>query len=254
MTNISDKYHNMKRELKFLNIPFQVKADTDDELVIEGHGAVKGNVDSVGDVIVDGAFKKTLNERAGRIAFCLQHDIFNPIGKILEIKEDEKGLFLKVRISDSEPDVKTKIREGILKEMSIGYSVMDAKNGEKDGKDVLFLTDIKLFEVSLVTVAANPEAMIEAMKAEGQTTQDVIEAEFDRLLALERNNEKKYEIMKLKALVMSLPLEKQNTIDCRIEGKDLIRVIDGREVVYSAMQSEPLKVSKDEILNKLRNG
>jgi HK97 family phage prohead protease len=234
MTNISDKYHNMKRELKFLNIPFQVKADTDDELVIEG------NIDSAGDVIVDGAFKKTLSERAGRIAFCLQHDIFNPIGKILEIKEDEKGLFLKVRISDSEPDVKTKIREGILKEMSIGYSVMDAKNGEKDGKDVLFLTDIKLFEVSLVTVAANPEAMIEAMKAEGQTTQDVIEAEFDRLLALERNNEKKYEIMKLKALVMSLPFESKGT-EKPLEDDN-------------TNQDEPLKVSSNEILNILRNG
>jgi len=201
----------MKRELKFLNIPFEVKADSDKELIIEGHGAVKGNIDSYKDVIVDGAFTKTIEQRGERIAFCLQHDIRNPIGKIQEIKEDGKGLFLKVRISDSEGDIKTKIREGILKEMSIGYSTVDAKAGEVGGEDVTLLTEIKLYEVSLVTVAANEQAFIESMKADGQTNADVISDEFDSLIAIEKNNEKKYEIMKLKALVMSLPLESKET-------------------------------------------
>lgn len=201
----------MKKELKFLNIPFEIKADSDDELIIEGHGAVKGNIDSYKDVITDGAFKKTIKEQGERIAFCYQHDIYNPIGKILDIKEDAKGLWLRVKISDAENDIKTKIKEGILKEMSIGYSVLDMKRGEQDGEDVNFLTEIKLYEVSLVTIAANPMAMIESMKAEGQEASDVIDAEFDRLISIERNSEKKFEIMKLKALVMSLPLESKAT-------------------------------------------
>jgi len=214
----------MKKELKFLNIPFQVKADSDDELIIEGHGAVKGNIDSYKDVITDGAFKKTLKEQGDRIAFCYQHDIYNPIGKIQEIKEDSTGLWLKVKISDAENDIKTKIREGILKEMSIGYSVMEAKRGEQDGEDVNFLTEIKLYEVSLVTIAANPLAMIESMKSEGETNKDVIEAEFDRLLSIERNKEKKYEILKLKTLVMNLPFEskEQNLDDNTNEDEPLI--------------------------------
>jgi HK97 family phage prohead protease len=201
----------MKKDLKFLNIPFEIKADSDDELIIEGHGAVKGNIDSYKDVITDGAFKKTIKEQGERIAFCYQHDIYNPIGKILDIKEDAKGLWLRVKISDAENDIKTKIKEGILKEMSIGYSVMDAKRGEQDGEDVNFLTEIKLYEVSLVTIAANPLAMIENMKSEGQSTAEVIGAEFDRLANIERSKEKKFEIMKLKALVMSLPLETKGT-------------------------------------------
>jgi len=201
----------MKKELKFLNIPFQVKADSDDELIIEGHGAVKGNIDSYKDVITDGAFKKTIKEQGDRIAFCYQHDIYNPIGKIQDIKEDGRGLWLKVKISDAENDIKTKIREGILKEMSIGYSVMDAKRGEQEGEDVNFLTEIKLYEVSLVTIAANPLAMIESMKSDGETNKDVIESEFDRLLNIERSKEKKYEIQKLKTLVMSLPFESKAT-------------------------------------------
>jgi hypothetical protein len=147
-------------------------------------------------------------------------------------------LFLKVRISDSEGDIKTKIREGILKEMSIGYSVMEAKRGEKEDQDVLFLTEIKLFEVSLVTIAMNEQAMIETMKAEGQTNADVIEAEFDRLHSMERSNEKKYEILKLKALVMSLPLDSKPAEKPDKEEKH-------------EDQDEPL-ITKEELLTRLK--
>ncbi len=201
----------MKKELKFLNIPFEVKSDSDKELIIEGHGAIKGNIDSYKDVIQDGAFKRTIKEQGERIAFCYQHDIWNPIGKIQEIKEDDKGLWIRVKISDAEGDIKTKIREGILKELSIGYSVIEAKRGEKDGEDVNFLMEIKLYEVSLVTLAANPLALVESMKADGKTTHEVIEEEFDNLIGMERNNNKKFEILKLKALVLSLPLDSKDT-------------------------------------------
>jgi HK97 family phage prohead protease len=226
----------MKRELKFLNIPFEIKADSEDELIITGHGAIKGNIDSYGDVIVDGAFKKTVKEQGNRIAFCYQHDIYNPIAKIRVIEEDAKGLYLEVKISDAENDIKTKIREGILKEMSIGYTTMDSKRGEKDGKDVNFLTEIKLYEVSLVTIAANPLAMIESMKAEGQKNTDVIDTEFDRLINIERQKEKRFELMKLKALVMSLPLESKATEKPAKE--------------ESTKEDEPL-MTKDEILTIL---
>ncbi len=201
----------MKNDVRYLNFKFEVKADSKDEMIIEGHGAIKNEIDSYKEVITDGAFTKTLLQRKGRIAFCLQHDIYNPVGKVMEIREDDKGLFVKVRISDSEEGVKTKIREKILKEMSIGYVTIDAKKGEKGGEDVLFLTEIKLYEVSLVTIAAMEHAMIEAIKAEGQKNSDVIEAEFDRLIGITRNTEKKYEIMQLKALVMSLPLDSKGT-------------------------------------------
>jgi HK97 family phage prohead protease len=205
----------MKTKLKFLRIPYQIKAkgenEDPNELVIEGYGAVKGNIDSYRDVISDGAFTKTIKENGERIAFCLQHDIRNPVGKILEISEDKKGLFVKVRISDANEDVKTKIREGILKEMSIGYVVMEAKSGEKDGQSVNFLTQIKLYEISLVTIAANELAMIENIKAAGQTNSEFIEDEFDRLLAIETNKEKKFEMMMLKALVLSMPLDAKST-------------------------------------------
>ena len=200
-----------KLQLKFLNIPFVTKGAKEEngEMIIEGYGAVKNNVDSSNELITDGAMTKTLLEQGDRIALCYQHDIRTPIGKIIEIREDEKGLFIRARISDSEEKIKTKIREGILKEMSIGYVVLDAKTGKKDDMSVIFLTELKIYEVSLVTRAANNMALIDGFKGEaGETNMEVIEAEIDRILANEKNKEKKFDILMLKALIMEvLPVE-----------------------------------------------
>lgn len=190
------------KELKFSNFEIKSFKAEDDGFMIEGYGAVFGNVDSVGDVIEKGAFAKTLSERGGRIAFCLQHNIHEPIGKIVEIKEDDYGLWLKCRISDSEEKIITKIKEGILKEMSIGYRTINQKSEIRDGKEINLLTEIKLFEVSLVTVAANPLAMVTGMKSEEVKTH--FEDEFERLIGLTRSSEMKYELMKLKGQVKAL--------------------------------------------------
>jgi HK97 family phage prohead protease len=189
--------------LKFKSFEIaETKADESGNLFISGYGAIFGNVDSYGDVIEKGAFEKTLTERAGRIAFCYQHDIWNPIGKIEKIGEDEKGLFVNVKISAAEKDIQTKIKEGILKEMSIGYQSIQSERREMGMQnEVNFLKEIKLIEVSLVTVAANPLAVIEKMKSEEKT--DYITKEFDRILAIVRNEAINYEIQKLKSLVLS---------------------------------------------------
>ena len=46
----------MNKDLKFFNIPFEARLASEKELIIEGYGAVKNNIDSYSDVIVDGAF------------------------------------------------------------------------------------------------------------------------------------------------------------------------------------------------------
>lgn len=188
---------------------FEIKGYSEDEgaLTITGYGAIFGNVDSYGDVIQKGAFAKTLSDMAGRIAFCYQHDIWNPIGKINIIKEDEKGLYLEVTISESEDDIKTKIKEGILKEMSIGYRTIKSNDSIVNGVEIRQLTEVKLFEVSIVTIAANPLAIIEGMKSEVER-KNYIESEFDRIIAIEKSHNKQFELLKLKALVLSQPEQK----------------------------------------------
>lgn len=192
------------KNIQFKN--FQIKehkADESGNLIITGYGAVFGNIDSYRDVIEKGAFAKTLVERKGRIAFAYQHDIWNPIGKIQEIKEDDHGLWIKVMLSAADQDIQTKVKEGILSEMSIGYRTINSKSEMRDGQEINLLTEIKLFEISLVTVAANPLAVIETMK--GEEKKDHIESEFDRVIALTRNDNLKFDLLTLKALVCKEP-------------------------------------------------
>jgi hypothetical protein len=190
-----------KLEFKSFDIT-EHKADESGNLIITGYGAFFGNLDSYKDIISAGAFAETLAEKRDRIAFCYQHDIWNPIGKIQEIKEDDKGLWLKVMLSAAEEDIQTKVKEGILKEMSIGYLVIDSSEEMRNGEQVRILKKVNLYEISLVTIAANPLAVITGMKSDEQ--KNYIEKEFDRVLAIVRNENINFEIMKLKSLVLSI--------------------------------------------------
>jgi len=214
---------------KSIDIKDAIKADNGN-LEITGYGAFFGNVDSYGDIIEKGAFNNTIEERKDRIAFCYQHDIYNPIGKIVELKEDDNGLFIKVVLSAAEKDIQTKIKEGILKEMSIGYSVVSSKADVIEDKQINRLNELKLYEISLVTVAANPLAIIEGMKSEDRA--NYLNDEFDRFIATIRNEAIKYEAQKLKSIIFSVPVE-------------------------THIKEEPLKeegLTKTEILKILQNG
>lgn len=137
--------------------------DMDDEKgIIKGYASMFNNKDSDGDIITKGAYTKTLQENSERIAFLYQHNMNQPIGKPLSMKEDEKGLFIEAKISDSSlgQDVKTMVSEGILKEFSVGFIPIK----EDLQKDVNYIKEIKLFEFSLVTLAANPLAKVTEYK------------------------------------------------------------------------------------------
>jgi len=189
-----------KLEFKSFEIT-EHKADDSGNLIISGYGAFFGNLDSYKDIIAAGAFSDTLAEKKDRIAFCYQHDIWNPIGKIQDIKEDVQGLWLQVKLSAAEDDIQTKVKEGILKEMSIGYRVVDSSEEMRNGDQVRILKKINLYEVSLVTIAANPLAVIQSMKSKEKIA--YLENEFDRVLAIVRNENINFEIQKLKSLVFS---------------------------------------------------
>ena len=60
--------------------------------VVKGYGSVFGNVDSDGDIINKGAYKKTLQENAKRVKYLYQHDMDKPLGKMVHLEEDDKGL------------------------------------------------------------------------------------------------------------------------------------------------------------------
>ena len=152
---------------------FEIKAVREDQnLYVEGYAAVFANVDSYNDRIQKGAFVNTINgTNRDRIAFCKDHDLRDVIGVIVDLREDEKGLWFRAKISKTRDgkDVEILLEDGALKEFSIGYITKAYEWNEEEG--IRTLTEIELWEISLVTRAANDQAKVTAteIKSEDDT-------------------------------------------------------------------------------------
>lgn len=148
--------------MEIKSFPFELKA-TDDN-TFEGYAGVFRNKDSYGDVIEPGAFSKTIKENANRIKVLWQHDPWSPIGKPLHMEEDNHGLYVKAQVSQTSlgKDVITLLRDGVITEMSIGYSTI--KDEWDNEQQVRKLKELKLWEFSPVTFAANDQAIITGVK------------------------------------------------------------------------------------------
>ena len=141
--------------------------------IVTGYLSAFGNKDHVGDIIVKGAFSKSIAERKDQIFFLNQHNWDQPHGKFNVLQEDAKGLYF-----ESTPLVDTsyssdllKLYEaGIINEHSIGYQTV--KSDEEKGARVL--KEIKLYEGSNVTLGANPETPFLGMKAGTKRASDQV--------------------------------------------------------------------------------
>jgi len=136
---------------------------------IEGYGSVFGVRDSWDDVIAKGAFKASLaaHKSNGTMpAMLWQHEDDEPIGVWTEMKEDEKGLYLKGQLvleTTRGKEAHALLKAGALNGLSIGFI---AKQWSYDTEnDIRTLTEIDLWEVSLVTFPANDKARVTDVKA-----------------------------------------------------------------------------------------
>ncbi|MFD1912140.1 HK97 family phage prohead protease [Halodurantibacterium flavum] len=138
-----------------------------DGAVIEGYASLFGQRDQGGDVVERGAYAGSLAELAAgrrRVKMLWQHDPAQPIGIWDEVREDDRGLFVRGRLL---PEV-AKGREaaalvaaGALDGLSIGYRVARA---EKTAGGRRLLT-LDLWEVSLVTFPMLATARVGAKAA-----------------------------------------------------------------------------------------
>lgn len=135
----------------------------------EGYGSVFNVTDSYGDMVVKGAFTRSLNDMKAKSkmpALLWQHNQQEPIGVYTEIKEDENGLYVKGKLLiEDDPLAKrafAHLKAGSITGLSIGYQLKDYEYD--NAKDVFILKDIELYEVSLVTFPANDEARVSNVK------------------------------------------------------------------------------------------
>lgn len=159
-----------QRQGKNMNLPWITK-DTNatikgvdvEKRIVEGYYSVFDFKDSDGDVILKGAYEKTLQENGpngkNRIMHLYQHDPLQVLGKPMTLIEDSKGLYFRTMISDTElgTDVLKLYRDGILKEHSVGINFIQRDYSQED--DAYIVKECKMWEGSTVTWGANEMAV-----------------------------------------------------------------------------------------------
>ena len=139
-------------------------------LHIKAYACAFGNVDSWDDIIEPTACDAFLaGPNAKRMAFCWQHDITTVIGKITDKGVDEYGMWFEADVLPTTvgKDAAILLKEGAITEFSIGYRAdqWEWKKAE-DEKTIRILKSITIYEVSPVTIAANPNARIISAKGD----------------------------------------------------------------------------------------
>ena len=135
-----------------------------------GYGSIFGNTDLGGDIVERGAFAATLQKRkAADVAMLWGHDTRQvPIGRWLEMQEDDRGLKVRGQLTLDIPrarEVHAALKEGTVKGLSIGYRIPPG-GAELDGNGrVRRIKSVDLFEVSVVTFPMNQRAQVARVKS-----------------------------------------------------------------------------------------
>lgn len=159
-------------EHKYKN--FELKLKADEVGVIEGYfSTYDEEPDSYGDIIAPGAFTETLKKReeSGHpFPLCFNHDFSSVIGAVDSVTDTEKGPYIKAHFLDTElaNDVRKMLLSGAIYQFSFAYDVLERQNPSKEQADkgiMDVLTKLEVFEISVVTVPANQNAVVTEVKA-----------------------------------------------------------------------------------------
>jgi HK97 family phage prohead protease len=170
-----------------------IKAVNSDEGILEAVVSVFNNVDSVGDRVLPGFFEQSLKGKMPKGVWM--HDWNAPVAKTLEARElypndpllpdslkGLGGLYVKAKFNQNTQrgrEAFSDIKEGIIDEFSIGYSVQEDRIAPDGARELVKGT---LFEWSPVLFGANPQTAIVSAKGLTQDIDDV-GAEVVRLVA-----------------------------------------------------------------------
>ena len=151
-------------ERKFLDLDLErIAADG----TFSGYASLFDRVDLGRDLVERGAFAKSLRTRgAAGIRMLFQHDPNEPIGAWTELREDERGLFVRGRLEAGVArarEVLSLMKSGALDGLSIGFRTVRARTERATG--VRRIVEADLWEISIVTFPMQPGARVEKVKA-----------------------------------------------------------------------------------------
>jgi HK97 family phage prohead protease len=142
----------------------------------EGYASVFGGLDSYSDTVMKGAYEETLKERERPVRMRWNH-FGEVVGKWLEIREDEKGLYVKGQLTPNHSkanDIRALLKHGAIDGLSIGYFIVDDEPNGYGGRN---LKQIELIEISIVEEPADLGASITGIKSKLEKAESLADIE-----------------------------------------------------------------------------
>lgn len=279
MERKKNKDRQMQSKATLASIEVKEAGNDSDILHIRAYALAFGNVDSWGDIIAEGAVDAFLkSEDFGRMALCYQHDTREVIGVITDAGVDAKGMWIEADVlpTTTGRDVQTLIRNGAIKEFSIGYYADKYHYEKREGfmQEIRILDAITIVEVSPVTRAANDKAVLIDAKNEGEKSNPIIEAKMEKeIMELKQSltaaqNEAKAakdaaDAMKADLKSAQETAEKQateiNNLDESVKAQqktidDLRKMINEAPKTYRKAMRDALESKKAEIAEFIKDG
>lgn len=206
------------------SVAVKVKATAADDTALEDGqftalASVFNNVDDVGDVVLPGAFSDDLaawKASGDVIPLYWGHRMDSPdmcIGSVVEAKETDTGLHVKAALDLDNPNaaqVYRLLKGRRVSRMSFAYDVVDGGAVERDGQHVYELRKLKIHEVSVVQVPANPDAAVQEVKRAARipdaapSTQDTAATKAGRVLSAKNETALKGALEKIAAGVTDI--------------------------------------------------
>lgn len=163
-----DKNKNKKSMIyNYKSFDLEVKDVDAKSGTVTGYFSAFGMVDSDGDIMMPGAFKRSIQdwgvEGKQRIKHLLNHNPSQPLGKLTMLKEDNFGLYYESKVGTHQlgKDFVKMVESGLIGEHSIGFKTLrEQKSGEANQ-----IQDVMLFEGSSLTAwGANENTPMMGMK------------------------------------------------------------------------------------------
>lgn len=266
MTRKTKKVGDLDLNLKKLpcDQTFDVK-QASGGIFIEGF-ANKATVDRGDEMIATDAWELDNFKRNPIILFNHGMDTLGgtPVGKATEVRQTDEGLFLKVKMSNSQAPgikmVRELVEERILKAFSVGFNPKQTDTVDIDGKSVRRISKAELFEVSIVGVPMNQDSLFE-LSEKSLTTKSLHQLKGEILKAKKADAASRVEELLSKAVsrkdvialvAKSAKVDMNELLDMLAGDKELPKKVE--DLFPAAIKQADLKQTLEEALSALNEG
>jgi HK97 family phage prohead protease/HK97 family phage major capsid protein len=159
-----------KTKVLYLNSAFSIKGAKDslplasdkiDSIFIEGYASTN-DVDRAGDVVSTSVWEKGIQNYLKNPIILAQHDHDDPVGRMVDYRIDDKGLWIKARVSAA-AEIFNLVKDKVLTAFSIGFRVVDAEYNA--AAEIFMVKELELVEISIVSVPCNQNTIFSLAKA-----------------------------------------------------------------------------------------